>query len=537
MMQHLLTTLLTPLLLICFAFAGQAADISILPRPAKVEKAEGTFTLDRSTQLVSPHEAPNLASFLRQRIGGSTGFELPSAKQAGGNMIVLEIDEGLTGPADSYEMTVTSEQIRIAGNTEAGVFYGIQSLLQLLPAEIFSDEEVQADWQVPAVRISDSPRFAVRGMMLDSGRQFHTVEFIKQFIDELASMKMNTFHWHLTELDGWRIEIKKYPKLSEIGANLKGRGFKQQQGFYTQDEIREIVRYAAERYVTIIPEIDIPGHAYAALASYPELLACNGAVPGEDEVSYPNRFREIMCAGKPSTYKFCTDVLTEVMALFPSRRIHIGGDEAFKGRWEKCADCNHALKQGGHGSFHHLQVDLSNRIADFLGQSNRQAVIWSDVYEPEGTQLHSNIAVSWWRALQAGDKVFQKAVNNGVEVICSPNTYTYLNFPVTPWRGYKSDRTFDLKTAYEENTIDPAVAKVPADKHALVQGVIGAVWTDDGLLQEMVFQRLYPRVYAIAEIAWHGGEKEPFESFHSKVKAQYPRLELRGIQYGPAMKE
>lgn len=529
-----MTRLLTTLCLVGCALAATAAEITILPRPEKVEMGSGTFKLNSATRLVYQEATPNLAGFLRHRLGTATGFKLPTSKNPAGNCMVLSIKKDASLPADSYQLTVTPQQIRIVGNTEPGVFYGIQSLIQLFPAEIHNAKPVKTDWHIPALRITDSPRFAMRGMMLDSGRQFHTVPFIKQFIDELAAMKMNTFHWHLTEIDGWRLEIKKYPKLTEIGANLKGRGYPEQQGFYTQEEIREIVRYAAHQYITIIPEIDIPGHAYAALASYPELLACTGSVPPEDQVAYANRFHEIMCAGKPTTYQFCTDVLTEVMALFPSKRIHIGGDEAFKNRWKNCPDCKKALKEGNHGNFHHLQVDLSNRIAEFLSQHKRQAIIWSDAYLPAGTKIHPNIAVSWWQANHTGDQAVQKAVNNGVEVICSPNTYTYLNFPVTPWRGYRQNRTFDLKTAYEKNSIDPALAKVSADKMKWIKGVVGAVWTDDGLLQEMVFQRLYPRVYAIAEIAWHRGEKEGFDSFYTKVKAQYPRLENRGIKYGPA---
>ena len=332
----------------CFLFSSYvvAQDINIIPQPAHLTKKEGSFIITKNTSLVVPDDADlKTAEFLNDYLKKFYGFELAVKKQATKNSIVINTKLG-GADKDAYTFESNPDGISITGATYAGTFYGMQTLIQLLPTQ------KTPSLKIPSVTIEDEPRFAYRGMLLDVGRYFYPVEFVKKYIDFTAFHKMNYFHWHLTDDPGWRIEIKKYPNLTKVGAwrgkanifqyNDTTTGHERYGGYYTQDEIKDVVQYAKDRYITIIPEIEMPAHSFSALASYPE-LGCTGGPYAMPAKWYP--FQDVFCAGNEKTFEFIENVLDEVMALFPSPYIHIGGDECPKDRWKACPKCQTRIKK------------------------------------------------------------------------------------------------------------------------------------------------------------------------------------------------
>ncbi|GAA6466043.1 hypothetical protein K220099C10_18890 [Bacteroides thetaiotaomicron] len=360
--------------------------------------------------------------------------------------------------------------------------------------------------------------------MLDSGRQFQKVPTIKKYIDMASLLKMNRFHWHLTEGLGWRIEIKRYPELTRTGAFV-GKGT-EQQGYYSQEDIREIVKYAVDRNITIVPEIDMPGHAEAALSAYPE-LGCFGT---PIEVPENGFTQNIFCAGKENTIAFLKNVLDEVCELFPSTYIHLGGDEALKGNWDKCPDCQQTIKKEKLKGSHDLQLWFSSQMADYLKAKGRKAIFWGDIVYEDGYPLPDNIVIQWWNWRGHKDLALKNAIRNGYPVICSTNCYMYLNFPVTPWKGYDKNRTFDLKDVYLHNP------SYKTEENPLIIGMTCALWTDYGVTENMIDNRLFPRILAIAEQMWYKGELCSFDTFYNNVLQKKNWFNNQGFQFGPALK-
>jgi N-acetyl-beta-hexosaminidase len=377
------------------------------------------------------------------------------------------------------------------------------------------------DGKIPCVKVVDRPKYAWRSFMIDSGRQYQRVETIKGLLDRMALLKMNVFHWHLTENDGWRVEIKRYPKLTEIGAFVADGP--EQRGFYTQDEIREIVAYAADRHIMVVPEVDVPGHSNAALIAHPE-LTCSGKAPKDSRGFSPYLF----CGGRETTYEFLFNVLDELCDLFPATYIHIGGDEAPKAEWEKCPACQTKIKELGLKNEHELQIELTNRLAKHLKSKGRQAICWGDVVTLPGQELEDNIVIHWWSYRRNTDKALREGIRRGLKVIASPNEYTYINFPQKhPWRQYKKDRLFDLQTCYEKN---PGDIQTPtaAERDALI-GMGTCLWADHGLTAEWLDRRIFPRAFALAEQMWSTAERLPFDEFRQRVYAKQAILEKQGI--------
>lgn len=396
-------------------------------------------------------------------------------------------------PADGYSIRVTKRRIKARYSTEGGKLYSEQAL-----------ENLKAKG-LPCCKIYDFPRCSWRGFMLDSGRQYQSPGTIKKQLDLMYELRMNVFHWHLTEGLGWRLEIIKYPDLTRKGAFV-GCG-PEQQGYYTQEQVREIIEYAAARNITIVPEIDIPGHAEAALFSYPE-YSCFGKPAEIPEAGFTDC---IFCAGKDETLTFLKEVLDEVCNLFPSEYVHLGGDEAPKGNWDKCPDCRRRIEELGLKDSHELQLWLSSQLAAYLETKGRRAIFWEDVIDNGNYDLPGNVVIQWWNYRKNGDKNYRKAIVRGYPVICSPNYYNYLNFPETPWRGYGEDRTFTLEDAYLNNPADVAVS----EGNPLTLGMECALWTDYGLTEDMLASRLFPRIYALAELMWSGRSPAPHRSFGS----------------------
>lgn len=421
-------------------------------------------------------------------------------------------------PAEGYHLKITSEYIDIEASDKGGFVYAIQTLRQI------KEDGKKKIWK--CTTISDRPRTQWRGFMLDSGRQYQSVATIKKYIDMASMLKMNVFHWHLTEGLGWRIEIKKYPELTRKGAFV-GQG-EEQQGFYSQDDIRELVQFAKERNITIVPEIDMPGHAEAALASYHE-LGCFGLPVQIPKTGFT---KNIFCAGKDYTIQVLKDILDEVCSLFPSKNIHLGGDEAPKGNWDICPDCQKRITEYELKDSHDLQLWFSAEMANHLKRKGRNAIFWGDVIYKTGYPLPENVVIQWWNYRGNKDLALRNAVGANYPVICSSNYYNYLNFPVTPWRGYKENRTFDLKDAYTQN---PSY-QVIQEGNPLVWGMTCALWTDDELTESMLDKRLFPRILALAEQMWHCGELLPFEDFYQQVEMKKTWFEKQGYTYGQAFK-
>lgn len=419
---------------------------------------------------------------------------------------------------EGYFLEVTPKHIIVKASDDSGFLYAVQTLRQLLV-----DSSAHSK-SLPCVTIEDAPRVSYRALMLDSGRQYQHVETLKKYIDLLCMLKMNYFHWHLTEGLGWRLQIKQYPLLTTVGAFV-GSG-KEQQGFYTQEEVKDLVNYAAERGITIIPEIDIPGHSSAALTAYPSLCCFN------EPIRIPTRgfTEQIFCAGKDATLKFLKNVLDEVCDLFPSVYIHIGGDEAPKGNWNKCPDCQKRINEHHLKDARELQLWLTSEIANYLKTKGRKAICWGDVVYHRGYDLPDNIVVQWWNWRKNKDLAVKEAKRRGLKVICSSNYYNYLNFPIKPWKGYGEGRTFNLRDAYMAN---PSYEKL-SDPSVL--GMEATLWTDDELVESMLDERLFPRIFALAQQMWHKGKTLPFDKFYSLIQDKENWFREKGYQYGPAFK-
>lgn len=473
-------TMIRTMVLGVLLLAGTAAQaVDILPTPMRVEKADGYCR-------VADCETISYA---------------PPQEDVG--------DEG-------YELLVSQEGVVIRAHTDAGRFYAKKSLEQLV--------EHATDERIPCLKIVDRPRYGWRSFMIDSGRQYQKMETIKGLIDRMALLKMNVFHWHLTENDGWRIEIKKYPKLTEVGAFVCSG--KEQQGYYTQEDVREIIRYAAERHISVVPEIDVPGHSESALRAYPE-LSCSRKEPAR-KAGAKGLSPFLYCGGRESTYTFLCDVLDEICELFPFEYIHLGGDEAPKSEWKKCPECQAKIRELGLANEHELQIELTNRLARHLARKGRKAICWGDVVTFPGQALEDNVVVHWWNWRWHKDKALREGIERNLKVIANSNYYTYLNFPQKhPWRGYKMNRVFDFQTCYEQNPCD--IQNPTAKEREALLGMGCCLWTDSNLTEEWLDLRLFPRIFALSEQMWHTGERLPFTEFKSRVYARREMLERKGI--------
>ena len=503
-------------MLVCLSICPIVSGTSsLIPSPAQMDRLPGSFTIQQKVVSVYADKLTEVSVpfLLKELLGDMIVKWTDNPAEAQISFLKRKNDT-----AEGYQLIIDNQGIRIEAEDEAGFLYAIRTLQQWKRTD--SSGAVVFD----GVRIYDWPRAAWRGFMLDSGRQYQSVETIKKYIDMVSMLKMNVFHWHLTEGLGWRVEIKKYPELTHKGAFV-AHG-EEQQGFYTQDEIREIVKYANERCVMIVPEIDMPGHAEAALASDPE-LGCFGQPV---EIPQQGFTKNIFCAGKDHTIRVLKDVLDEVCALFPSTYIHLGGDEAPKGNWDECPDCQQRIKDLGLKDSHDLQLWFSAEMAKHLQTKGRKAVFWGDVIYRTGYPLPENVVIQWWNYRGHGDLALRNAHQLGYPVICSSNYYNYLNFPVTPWRGYKQNRTFDLNDAYTKNPSYQAIL----ENNPLTLGMTCALWTDDGVKEKMIDQRVFPRILALAEQMWYSGTLAPMDDFYEKVLQRKEWFEAKGYGFGPA---
>ena len=472
-------------------------DISIIPKPVSQKQLSGEFILGQDTKIITEsNDFKQSANFLRNYINEKYGIQTEFTEKAPDkNYIRLYLTDTLKSK-EGYLLKVRDNVVEVTGATDAGVFYGIQTFLQMLPPMAMQQKQIT----VQAVDIVDYPQFGWRGQHLDVGRHFFSVDFIKNMLDVMAMHKLNTFHWHLTEDQGWRIEIKKYPKFTQIGAwrdsTLIGSNrqypakYKRERygGYYTQEEIKEIVQYAKERYITVIPEIEMPGHCLAALASYPE-LSCTGG-PFEVATRW-GIFKDVYCAGKEQTFEFLENILEEVIQLFPGEYIHIGGDEVPKTRWSNCKDCQRRIRVEGLKDEDELQSYFVQRIENFLNSKGKKLIGWDEIIEGG---LPERATVMSWRGMDGGITA-AKAHHHTVMTPWSPcYFYLYQGKYLEPAAG---NDYVPLDEVYKFYPIPEELNEKEAE---YILGGQGCAWSEYMISAEIAEYMIYPRLSALAEV-------------------------------------
>ncbi|OGD10355.1 MAG: hypothetical protein A2Y86_04055 [Candidatus Aminicenantes bacterium RBG_13_62_12] len=491
--------------------AGAAATLGIIPKPWKVEVLPGSFVFSRDTVLVLEDnwaETAPVAAYLAENLSWSPGVKpkITEARTspAGGSAIRLTLKaQNPELGEEGYALRVSPAEVRLEANAAAGLFYGVQTLRQVLRLE------PEGTPSLPCLNVTDRPRFGWRGMLLDCSRHFMSKEFIKRSIDLLAVHKMNRFHWHLTDDQGWRVEIKKYPLLTEIGAWRSDDAGIRYGGFYTQDDIREVVSYARSRFVTVIPEIEMPGHSVAALASYPE-LSCTGG-PFEVQTMW-GVHKDVLCAGSDGTFAFLENVLSEVIELFPSPYVHIGGDEVPKDRWKACFRCQARIRAEGLKGENELQSYFIRRVEKFLNSKGRRLIGWDEILEGG---LAPDATVQSWRGFDGA----LAAARSGHDTIVSPVSHAYFDFDL---------RRLDLRQVY---TFEPVPIGLSADEARHVLGGECNIWTEYAP-QDAIDGKMFPRILAMAECLWTPARDRDFSDFRRRLGAHTPRLEARGVRFG-----
>lgn len=527
-------SLFLSLLLSGMVAAQEMVDFNVVPKPRScvVQKAEplplssvvaitcdGTVDMERN------------AMFLAEYLKTSTGKVLPVEHgKVKGSVIALRQNPKMT-QAEGYRITASRKGMVIEGATAKGVFRGIQTLRKALPLNA-SGEVV-----VPAVVVDDEPRFEYRGMHLDVSRHFFDVAFVKQYIDMLALHHINIFHFHLTDDQGWRVEIKKYPKLTEIGAwrqrTVVGRNtgiydWQRYGGFFTQEQIRDIVRYAQERYITVIPEIDMPGHMVAALAAYPE-LGCTGG-PYEVEPNW-GVFDDILCAGKEKTFEFVEGVLDELISLFPSEYVHIGGDEAPRTRWKVCADCQKRIKQEGikgdekHSAEDRLQGYFMKRVEKYLNSKGKKAIGWDELLDCD---VNPTTTIMSWRGVEGGLVASEK----GHDVIMVPTSWFYFDYYQTPEDYWNKPLLIGGYVPLEKvYSFEPAPAELTDEQRRHVIGLQANLWTEYVYANEFAEYQVLPRMGALAELQWMLPGQKNYEEYKGRQQRLNKLYDLLGWKY------
>ena len=508
-----------------------AADIyaqpGLVPLPMQYNAGEGVFSLSAATCLYYDPAVPDLPGYVERfavRLRQATGFPLPAESLPADTtqddaLYFLSRGARAESGKEGYSLEVTTRGCRIRANAAPGFFYAMQTVLQLLPAQIVAAKPAAGTaWSMPCLTIVDQPRFVWRGAHLDVCRHFFPVDDVKKYIDMLAMYKLNTFHWHLTEDQGWRIEINKYPRLTEVGAWRNDGISGPYGGYYTQEEVREVVAYAAERAITIVPEIEMPGHSSAALASYP-WLGCTGG-PYRVQFSW-GIFDDVYCAGRDTTFAFLEDVLTEVMALFPGTFIHVGGDECPKTRWKNCPRCQARIRAEGLASETELQSWFARRIERFLDAHGRRLIGWDDILEggivPRATAMA-------WRGAEYGIA----AARSGHDVVMTPTSHCYFDY-------YQGDPTTEPKAIggiiplEKVYALEPVSVLLTPEEAVHILGAQANLWTEFIPDPRYLEYMLLPRLCALSEVVWSPASLRDFDDFTRRMTSQYERFAAAGI--------
>jgi hexosaminidase len=542
------------LLLNCLlvSLAVYSQEINIIPSPAVLHPGKGIFTITRSTSIVVKDDGDRAsAGFLNSYLKRFYGFQLPVKNTDTKNSISIYTRKFITAPGkDAYTFTSSATGVVIDGDTYAGSFYGIQTLIQLLPLPNPKSKIPNQKLTIQQLTITDYPRFSYRGLHLDCGRHFMPVDFIKKYIDYMALHKLNYFHWHLTEDQGWRIEIKKYPRLTSVGAWRNGtiigrhpgmgNDHKKYGGFYTQQQVKEIVKYAAGRHITVVPEIEMPGHSSAAIAAYPS-LSCfpeeptknyfpkNGKWAGDSTGKKVQQawgiYSDVFCAGKEETFKFLQDVIDEILPLFPGKYIHIGGDECPKANWKRCPNCQQRIKDNNLKDEHELQSYFIQRMEKNINSKGKTLIGWDEILEGG---LAPNAVVMSWR----GEKGGIDAAKEKHEVIMTPTSHVYFDYSQTENEdslvigGY-----LPVEKVY---SYEPIPAELNPEQAKYVLGAQANVWTEYMNNPRKVEYMLFPRLTALSEVLWSPKENRDWSDFEKRLQAQFKRYDLWKVNYSTA---
>ena len=510
-------------------------DINIVPKPLEMKLNQGAFRFTKDTKLVAANDQTQVFEVLQNKFVSAAGWNLGVVNTApSSNFVQLSTDVSL--PEEAYNLKVTENQVIIYASGHNGFLYGLETIRQLLPVAIESKNVVSnMNWDIPNVEIKDSPRFKWRGFMLDVSRHFFDKDYVMETIDQLAFLKMNTLHLHLVDDQGWRIEIKKYPKLTEVG------GFRVDQedkpwnarptpelgkettygGFYTQEDIKEIVAYAESRGITVVPEIEMPAHVMSAIAAYPELSCFQKPIMVPSGGVWP--ITEIYCPGKETTFEFLENVLLEVMELFPSRYIHVGGDEATKTNWEKCTDCKKRIQEEGLETVEELQSYFIRRMERFLSSKGRTLLGWDEILEGG---LAPGATVMSWRGVKGG----LEASEAGHDVVMTPNSHCYFDY-------YQGDQDAEplawggnlpLSKVYQ---FDPVVEGMSEEQAKHVLGGQANLWTEYVPTKAQAEYMTYPRLAALAEAVWSSKDNRNWDDFSNRVSSLFQRYGIMGVNY------
>ena len=533
-------------------FSQTNREIAIIPEPVSIQQTQGTFTLPTRVSIYSsnPEVLKQSTAVLRQHFKTAAGITASTGTASAASTISLLLNSSATSSLgkEGYQLTVTPKNITIRANEAAGVFYGVQTLLQLFPKDI--EDTVRASnvqWTAPCVSISDYPRFGWRGLMFDVSRHFFTKDQVKRFIDDMVRYKFNLLHMHLTDDEGWRIEIKSLPRLTQVGAwNVKKVGYfgtfsaptpdepRNFGGFYTQDDIRELVQYAKDHFVNILPEVDVPGHSLAAVVSYPDLSCTQGADKyvvrsGEEIMDWSHGAPPIalvdntLCPANEKVYVFLDKVLTELAQLFPFPYIHMGGDECPKNFWEKSDAVKALMQKEGLKNYEEVQSYFEKRLEKIVESKGKKFMGWDEILEGG---LAPSAAVMSWRGMKGGIE----AAKMGHNVVMSPTDFAYLDYmqadPIIEPRIYASLR---LNKAY---SFEPAPEGV--DPKYILGGQAN-LWTEQVYNMRHAEYMVWPRGMAISESLWSPKEKKNWDDFFSRVEQQFPRLDAAGIKYAPSV--
>jgi hexosaminidase len=541
--------ILSLLLLLCFFPAiAQKPIVNLIPQPVDLKISSGTYILTKTSSITYNNaEGRKTAEMLTQKLNMATGFEFrPQLAKTGDIQLNLNESPNQQIGREGYTLESTSKGVLISANQPAGLFYGMQSLLQLLPKEIESKSVIKASWTIPAVKITDYPRFGWRGIMLDVSRNFFSKEDVKKYIDEMVRFKFNTFHWHLTDDEGWRIEIKSLPKLTKVGAwrvprvghwgdrsAAKPGEAATSGGFYTQADIKEIVQYAQDRNVTIVPEIDLPGHSMAAVASYPELSCTKDTSikvdPGAKfsewygNGTFKMNIDNTINPSDDKVYVFLDKVFTEIAAMFPGPYIHVGGDECYKGYWAQDKGCQELMKKLNIRHVEDLQGYFMNKLEEILKSKGKKLIGWDEILEGG---ISPQATVMSWRGIKGGIEAAQM----GHDVVMTPTTFAYLDYN-------QGEQTVDppiyanlrLKKTYGYEPIPDGVD----GKYIL--GGQGNLWTEQIPSLWYAYYMTYPRGWALAEVFWSPKETKNWENFVQRVENQFDRSQLGEVNFSRAI--
>jgi hexosaminidase len=541
--------LFIPILFFAILNKISAQKISIIPEPLQIVEKKGTLILPKVIEISAPESGLNTVDFLKEKLTKATGYKVFVNSKGKPSVVALTLNknEDTELGKEGYRLSVSNKSVIIKANTPAGLYYGAQSLVQLLPAAIEANILVKnTTWSIPTVEITDVPRFGWRGLMLDVSRHFFTKADVKSYIDQMARYKYNLLHWHLTDDEGWRIEIKTLPKLTSVGAwNSKREGYwgsfepsgpdepKANGGFYTQEDIKEIVAFAKARYVEIMPEVDVPGHSMASVVSYPELSLTEGAdkytvISGERFIDWSGPHMKLLKdntlnPANEKIYPFLDKVFTEVAALFPFDYIHIGGDECGKDFWEKSPEIAALMKKEGLKDMNEVQAYFTKRVVKMISEKGKKAIGWDEILEGG---LAPGAAVMSWR----GEKGGIEAAKQGHEVVMTPTQYCYIDY-------MQGDSTLEskvyatllLEKAY---SFDPIPAGVDPK---LIKGAQANLWTEQVYNMRYAQYMTWPRALATSEVAWSALNVKKWDKFVTKIEDHFKRFDQAETNYSPAI--